>query len=291
MKHRRFMALLALVLAALVLFTACGEEEKKKAKKEEDTNVLSEKVRVVAQDGAAGLKVFRNMGDNYEVKTFKKIGDLRSAIKRGNYDAAILSTGIAAEMYERTKKGLVEVSPVSLDGIYVVANGYNKNDFRLSYLVKKNVVCMDKNSTADQVWQKVMTDGQQSISSVKMKYVNSYEASVKPFASWAALVICTEPYASRLTKLSEVFKILDLAELYRENGHGQVPTDVLVVSKKMAKYRTNDVRVMKNEYETALSAVGKTKANLVFYNQSNRGIQLLREYNKTMGNRAKYFEE
>jgi hypothetical protein len=91
--------------------------------------------------------------------------------------------------------------------------------------------------------------------------------------------------------MSEVFKILDLAELYRENGHGQVPTDVLVVSKKMAKYRTNDVRVMKNEYETALSAVGKTKANLVFYNQSNRGIQLLREYNKTMGNRAKYFEE
>ena len=290
MKHRKLMALLALVLTALVLFTACGEEEQKSEKKDDPT-VLSKKIRVVAQKGAPGIKVFRNMGDNYEIKTYKKIGDLRSAIKEGDYDAAILSTGIAGEMYERTKKGLVEVSPVSLDGIWVVANGYNKNDFRLGYMINKNVVCMDKHSTADQVWQQVMNDGQQSIAAVKMKYVNSYEASVKPFASWSALVICAEPYASRLTKLSEVYKILDLAEIYRENGHGQVPTDVLVVSKKMAKHRTDDVRIMKNEYETALGTVRKSKANLVFYNQSDRGIQLLREYNKTVGNKASYFEE
>ena len=290
MKHRKSMALLALVLTALMLFTACGDE-KKESSKEDEPEVLSEKVKVVAQQGAAGLEVFKLMGENYEIKTYKKIGDLRSAIKKGKYDAAILSAGIAGEMYKKTKKGLVEVSPVSLDGVYVVANGYNRNDFRLSYMINKSVVCMDKNSTADLVWQKVMNDGQQSISAVKMKYVNSYQACQKAFASWATLVICTEPYASKLTKLSEVYKILDLSEIYNDNCHGQVPTDVLVVSKKMAKNRTDDVKIMKNEYETALSTVGKSKANLVFYNQTNRGIQLLRDFNKTMDIKCKYFED
>ena len=72
MKHRKLMALLALVLTALVLFTACGEEEQKSEKKDEPT-VLSKKIRVVAQKGAPGIKVFRNMGDNYEIKTYKKM--------------------------------------------------------------------------------------------------------------------------------------------------------------------------------------------------------------------------
>lgn len=290
MHSKKIIALLAMVLTALLIFTACGEEEKKE-KKEEEPTTLSKEVTVVAQKGTAALKVFRLMGDNYKLKTFKKIGDLRDAVKNGKYDAAILPTATAGEMYKRTKKGLIEVSPVTLDGIYVVANGYNKDTFRPSFMMGKRAVCMGKNTTADRVWQKVMIDQGASISAVRMKYVNSYKAAKEAFAEWGAMVVCAEPYAASLDKISEVNKVYDLSRSYTEGARDQVPADVLVVSKKMAKKRADDVKIMMNEYEQAMENPPKSRAKLVFYNQTNRGIQLLREFNKTMDLKCEYYED
>ena len=288
MQHKKLMALLALVLTALVVFTACGEE--KTAKKENVPDELSGKIKVIAQEGAAGLNVLRVMGENYQIKTYKRIGDVRTAIKDGKYDAAILSAGIAAEMYDRTDKGLLEVSPVSLRGVYVVASGYGENGFRPSMMMGKKVICMDKNSTADQVWQKVMYDSGASTSAVRIRYVNNFEAMQKAFGEWGMMVICTEPYAGKLDKISEVNKVFDLSEEYESYGYGPVPADVLVVSRDMAKNRRDDVRLMKNEYEEALDTVKKGKTKLVFYNQSDRGIKIMRDYNNTVGNEASYFK-
>ena len=289
MQHRKLIALLAILLTALLILTACGEE--KKAKKKEEPDELSGSIKVVAQKGTAAVKVFKNMGENYKIKTYKKIGDLRTAIKKGKYDAAVVSAGIAAEMYGRTKKGLYEVSPVTLDGVYIVASGYSTQGFRPSWLVNKKVKCLNKNSTADQVCQKVMQDNGSGFSGVRVKYINSYDAAKRAFAEWNAIVICTEPYASKLDKISEVNKVYDLSEEYYACGHGQVPTDVLIVSKKMVKERPADIDLMKDEYEAALDAGIRSKAKLVFYNNTDRGIQLMRQYNKTMGNPMKYYEE
>lgn len=288
MQHRKLIALLALLLTALLLFTACGEE--KKEKKSEEPKELSGQIKVVAQTGTAALSVFKNMGDNYQIKTYKKIGDLRTAIKKGKYDAAVVSAGIAAEMYGRTKKGLYEVSPVTLDGIYIVASGYSVTGFRPSWLVNKRVKIVNKNSTADQVCQKVMQDAGSGFSGVRVKYINSYDAAKRAFAEWNAIVVCSEPYAAKLDKISEVNKVYDLSADYVNFGRTQIPTDVLIVSKKMAEERADDIDVMKNEYETALGAGIKSSAKLVFYNKTDRGIQLMREYNKTMGNAMKYYE-
>lgn len=82
MQHRKLIALLALLLTALLLFTACGEE--KKEKKSEEPKELSGQIKVVAQTGTAALSVFKNMGDNYQIKTYKKIGIFVLRSKRGN---------------------------------------------------------------------------------------------------------------------------------------------------------------------------------------------------------------
>lgn len=289
MQAKKLIALLALLLTALLILSACGEE-KKSEKKEDEPAELTGQIKVVAQSGTAALKVFKLMGENYNIKTYKKIGDLRTAIKKGKYDAAVVSAGIAAEMFERTKKGLYEVSPVTLDGVYIVASGYTVQGFKPSWLVNKRVKCMNKNSTADQVCQKVMQDAGSGFSGVRIKYINSYDAAKRAFAEWNAIVICTEPYAAKLDKISEVNKVYDLAQDYYDYGHGQIPTDVLIVSEKMVKERSADIDIMKNEYETALSTGVKSRARLVFYNNTNRGLKLMREYNKTMGNSMKYYE-
>ena len=290
MHSKKIIALLAMVLTALLLFSACGEEEKKGEKKKEEPTTLSKEVTVVAQRGSAAVGVFRVMGENYKVKTFKKIGDVRDAVKSGKYDAAVLPSATAGEMYKRTKRGLVEMSPVTMDGVYVVASGFNKDTFRPSFMMGKRAVCMGKNTTADRVWQKVMTDQGASVSAVRMRYVNSYSAAKKAFAEWGALVVCTEPYASKLAKISEVTKVYDLSKAYMDGGRQQVPTDVLVASKAMIKNRADDVTIMMNEYEKAMENPPKSKAKLVFYNQTNRGIQLLRDFNKTMDLKSAYYE-
>ena len=293
MKKKSISALLVIVLAALMILTACGDEEKSSSDKEKAPTELSGAVRVVAQDDASGVSVFKKMGENYKLKTHKRIGDVRDAIKKGEFDAAILSAGIAAEMYKKTDGKLVEVSPVSLDGIYVVANGYNKDDFQLNWLPNKNVVIMGKNSTADQVLQKLMADTGRSFSSIKTKYINSYSGVKKAFAQWGAIVICSEPYASRLEKLTDVIKVYDLAEDYRIMTKTEVPTEVLVISTDMYEKRPDDVKIMIDEYEKTLPEISnedrKTFSKFVFYAHSNRGEMIMREYNEAMDNKMKYY--
>ncbi len=290
---KKSIILLALILTMLVVMTACGSDEDKDSEEKKEPTELSGPVRVVAQNDATGVSVYKEMGDNYKVKTYKKIGDVRDAIKDGKYDAAILSAGIAAEMYDKTDGKLVEISPVSLNGIYIVANGYNKDDFQLSWLLNKNVVIMGKNSTADQVLQKLMEDTGRSFSSIKTKYINSYSGVKKAFAQWGAIVICSEPYASRLEKLTDVIKVYDLSEDYRISYKTEVPAEVLVVSKKMYDERPDDVKIMIKEYEETLPKISnenrKTYAKFVFYGQSNRGEMILRQYNETMDNKMKYY--
>ena len=290
---KKSIILLALILTVLVVMAACGSDEDKDSEENKEPTELSGPVKVVAQNDASGVSVYKEMGDNYDIKTYKKIGDVRDAIKDGKYDAAILSAGIAAEMYEKTKGKLVEISPVSIDGLYVVANGYNKDQFMLSWLPNKNVVIMGKNSTADQVLQKLMEDTGRSFASIKTKYINSYNGVKKAFAQWGAIVICGEPYASRLEKLNDVVKVYDLAEDYRVSYKTEVPAEVLVVSKKMYDERPDDVKIMIKEYEEALPEISnenkKTYAKFVFYGQSNRGEMILRQYNETMGNKMKYY--
>jgi hypothetical protein len=135
-----------------------------------------------------------------------------------------------------------------------------------------------------------MQDAGSGFSGVRVKYINSYDAAKRAFAEWNAIVVCSEPYAAKLDKISEVNKVYDLSADYVNFGRTQIPTDVLIVSKKMAEERADDIDVMKNEYETALGAGIKSSAKLVFYNKTDRGIQLMREYNKTMGNAMKYYE-
>ncbi|MBQ9180345.1 MAG: hypothetical protein IJ132_06050 [Firmicutes bacterium] len=290
---KKSIILLALILTMLVVMTACGSDEDKNSEEKKEPTELSGPVRVVAQNDATGVSVFKEMGDNYIVKTHKKIGDVRDAIKDGKYDAAILSAGIAAEMYDKTDGKLVEISPVSLNGIYAVANGYNKDDFQLSWLPNKNVVIMGKNSTADQVLQQLMEDTGRSFSSIKTKYINSYSGVKKAFAQWGAIVICSEPYASRLEKLTDVIKVYDLSEDYRISYKTDVPAEVLVVSKKMYDERPDDIKIMIKEYEETLPKISnenrKTYAKFVFYGQSNRGEMILRQYNETMDNKMKYY--
>ena len=292
MNRKTILALLAITLTALLSLSACGED-KETTKEKSDPTELSGPVKVVAQNNATGVSVFKEMGDNYELTTYKKIGDVREAIKEGKYDAAILSAGIAAEMYDRTKGGLVEVSPVSLGGIHIVASGYNKDRFGLSALQKRQVVIMGKNSTADQVVQEMMAKEGLGFSSVKTKYINSYSGVKKAFKNWGAIVICTEPYASKLEKLSDVHKIYDLGAEYSEVFGSEVPTEVLVVSKKMLKDRPDDIKVLIKAYQGALPKISgedkKTYSKFVFYGDSNRGEMLMREYNENMDNDMKYY--
>ena len=94
--------------------------------------------------------------------------------------------------------------------------------------------------------------------------------------------IASEPYATKIYKISGVNRVLNLSEKYNEKEKVSVPSEVLAVSKKLLKESLDDVEVLVKDFEKAVSNTKIKNTKLVFYGQSNRGINILKKFNDSL---------
>jgi len=279
-KKKILMVLLSLILSVTTL-TACGNE----TSSEKEPTTLSDQVNATCMVGV-GSTVLQNIKGDYKVSSYNDLDKVTANITSGKSDVAVLPTSTAAKLYGKTKGNIVEISPASLGGVYILSNGYYIEDPKISSLSGKTIVICGHDTTAEYVLDNLMTAaGISTETGVTVKYVRTYAALEKALTTYGTVALATQPYAKRILKNnSSVIKFMDLNEKWKETENEEIITDVVVASKDFAEKHSDDLKVFINNYETALENTEKSSCDFVFYGASNRGITLLKKFNDTMYN-------
>lgn len=78
-------------------------------------------------------------------------------------------------------------------------------------------------------------------------------------------------------------ELFDLNSLWQENFKSDIPGYILIVNKDFISKRGDEIQVVLDDMADNLGEAQKaTKAKLVCYNNSNRGISLIKKFNKVM---------
>ena len=78
-------------------------------------------------------------------------------------------------------------------------------------------------------------------------------------------------------------ELFDLNSLWQENFKSDIPGYILIVNKDFISKRGDEIQVVLDDMADSLEEAQKTtKAKLVCYNNSNRGISLIKKFNKVM---------
>jgi|GEM_PF-1272516 len=280
MKKAKIVAAVILVLIFVtVMLAGCGKDSSS-----QKTKGLSGDVKVLAMNGA-GQEIAEKLPGDYKTTEIKEYSKMQDKIKNGNFDLAIVSANTAAKMYSKTKKDIVALSPVTLGGIYVLSNGLYFNDPGITDVRNKTIYVLGDDSAAEYVLGKLMDDeGLSLTSSVDIVNVDSEaELSQKFLDDSGSMAVMTEPMASRLEKKDNIRKTLDLSDIWETSGYGEIPTDVLVAEGDFVNEHGDEINTILSDFGDAVDeAQGGSASSLVFYDASNRGISMLKNYMKTM---------
>ncbi|MEA4923310.1 MAG: MqnA/MqnD/SBP family protein [Eubacteriaceae bacterium] len=281
MKKRIILAAVLSVVLCAGMMTACGNNTSDNTEETKDPTKLSSSVSVAAYEGA-GTDVLKNIDGDYNVKGYDKIEDVEKKIENGDYDVAVLPTTSAASMYGKTGRDLIEISPASSNGIFVLANNYYPGSTKLSALSGKTIYVAGEDSTATRVFQYLMNQAGLSTGSYTLKVLNSYGEIKKALDDYGNIAVVAQPYAKSIMKgNSNVNKAYDLNEKWKEETNTDIPSDVVIANRSFSEKRNDDLKVFINDYQEAVDKT-KSKAKLVFYGTTNRGTSLLKEFNDTM---------
>jgi len=263
-----------------IFLAGCGDDQDTT----EEKGTLSGEVSIVAIEGAA-TETLDSLGSDYDIRTYDDLMSLEAEIAGGDFDAAIVSSNTAAQLYEKTDGNVIAVSPVVMGDLFIVTNGVNMPDDDISYLRGKTIVGCDQGGTGEYVLKKLLED----------KYINTeygviFEWVSKPKEVQEALedpytvALLQEPYASEAVKsIKNAEKSLELDKLWEQTYNSHIPTDILVVSRSFAEKRAKDLKIFLAEYEESIDkARENTKSKLVLYSRSNRGERLIRDHIKIM---------
>lgn len=276
MKKRYLAAVFALV-AAMVFLTACGGGSDSSSD-EESAGSLSGSVRVAAYEGSAD-KVVENLGKDYKVRKYDELLKLEDAVKKGNFDIAVLPTTDADWLYGKTGKDLVILSPCAMNGIYVLSNNYRMNDPKMSSFAGKTIYVTGERSTGARVFQYLMSEAGIGTASYKIKVLDSYGEIKKAVNDYGNFVIAEEPYASQYMKSDSVVKLLDLSKEFRDETDLDIPADCVICSRDFYNKRSDDLKAVLSDYQEATKKAGSRNLRPVFYGASSRGISLVKNFN------------
>jgi len=260
--------------------SACGSSGNTTSEK--DKGSLSGDVSVIASKGA-GAESLSDLGSDYKVKTFDKTDSVISKIKGGDYDAAIVSANTAAQLYNETDGEVIAVSPVVLGDLYVLTNGLDISDQSMTSLRGRTITACCKNETGEYALEKLLKDNYVNPEySITFDWVDTPEEVETALKEQYSAAVLQEPYVSQVLKDNkDVEKAIDLNSLWYDSYAGNIPTDVLVVSKSFAEKRSSDLKIFLSDYGDSLDKAKKTSGcDLVLYSESNRGTRILKDYYK-----------
>jgi NitT/TauT family transport system substrate-binding protein len=281
MKKRFLLILISTIVTAMMALSGCGNEEIKEPDNQNKT--LSDTVRIVTMETGAE-EAMASMPDGFSVDVFQKISDVESQILTGSYDLAIVPATTAAKLYQQTGGELVAISPVSLNGWFIVSNKGYITTQDISDLRGETIVASGQGGTGEAVLRLLLKENFINPDfGVRMKWVDTPAQVLEALNEKYTIALLQEPYASQALTLSsssdEVTADIDLGALW-ETGHKySFPSQILIANKRFVDERADDFQLFISAYEEALEL--KTESStikLVFYGRSNRGIEIIKNF-------------
>lgn len=264
-----------ILIGFLMIATGCGDKNTSSDK----PKGLSKKVNCIALKSSAGDSVLKNISGNYSVKVYSDFQDAEKRVKNGNFDAVVLPAGMLAKLHKESKHNLVEISPITLDGMYVLANGWAKGSVKTNTLKGLKINAYGEETTPELLVYKNMREQNVATSRLSFEYFYNFDDLKDKMKEYGTFCVASEPYASEIEKIPGVNKVLNLTEKYTEKEGSAAPSEVLAVSKKMLKERPDDVRAIIDDFEKAIENTKINGVQPVFYGRSNRGISILQTFN------------
>ncbi|MEG0291843.1 MAG: hypothetical protein RR495_04060 [Anaerovoracaceae bacterium] len=301
MIKKRILAMGIIMVLAVTSLAGCGSKKEEKA-----PTTLSGSVKVAALEGA-GTESVANLKSDYKITKCATSGDMVGNVLSGGYDVFIMSPTTAGQMNERTSDNLVEISPITLGGISIVQNSYvqgtktvrvynektKQNEYKtedietpMSYLRGKTIVAYGKEGDASEYVLKKLLNvyAGMALGEDQIEWIADKDDFITRLGNYQTIGLASEPVLSELQKKNKNVKtVFDLNQKWKEKLEGEIPMDVLVVSKEFYDNRRDDLNIFLNDYaESIVKAKETSKTKLMLFTESNRGINILKQFNKTM---------
>lgn len=237
-------SLLILIISILLIATGCGSLAEK-------TNVSIAVIKGPTGVGAVRLMAENEAGHTENTYTFT-ISSVPDAIVAGlltaDFDIAALPTNMIAMLYAKTDGAIQCLAVNTLSTLYLLEKGdtvLSAND-----LAGKSIVCYGQGTTVQATIDQLFQDAD-------IHYVSEHtEAVAQAAAGKYSLVIVPEPFVTTLLAKDDGFRIaLDIGELWKERGLGELPMGGIAVRKAFAAENSKAVEAFLREYAKTIQEV------------------------------------
>lgn len=279
---KKFTAAAMALTVCMCLLVSCGGEEKSPTSEPSSkTAELSGSVTIKAPEGV-GYTAVSKLADGYNVTKEESEEAVIDKIKSGNYDFAVITPIEAAKLYKENG-GFKAVTTLSLGNWQIAKNNYSEGQLdKLTSLGGYRIYALE-NDMSEEVLRTLMSANGRSLSGGLVKKVKSDE-----FVSQAGVrnaVFMAEPTLVNkgLEKNKDAKVVFDIGKLWQENFKSDIPGYILIVNDSFAESREDEVAtVVEDISKTTEEAQKETEEKLTSYGDSNRGINLIKKFNKVM---------
>lgn len=293
------------IMLCMTMLVSCGDEEKSTSEPSEKEASLSGDVKIIAAEGTAYNSVSKLPSD-YKVTKADDTMEVKETVCKGDFNLAVLSPLEAARLYNQNDNFKV-VTTVSLADYSLAATGYvgTEEEPQLSYLSGRRIYALEQEpevtekptveikdesieieeplEMSEEVLRALMANENRTLYKNNLDWQG--EDALKDIATVTNIrILADENTVNSLEKNNEnLVTLFDLGEMWNENFGGDIPGYVLVASDEFLKDRSDDIEAVLNDMADSLEKAQKTTdEKLVVYNNSNRGISLIKKFNEAM---------
>jgi len=285
MKTKSMLILLSTLLIVILSLSGCGKD--KNAATVDQDKTLSDAVKILTLAGA-GEEATASLPDGFSVAVYQKSSEIEAQILNGGYDLAVVSANTAAELYQRSGGELVAISPIMLNGWYILSNKGYITSQNITDLRGKTIVACGQGGTGEAILRKLLSDNYINPDyRVDMKWVDTPAQVMDALKETNTVGLLQEPYATQALGMSSssngITADIDLGTLWEAETGSPVPSEVLIANKRFVTERAADFSIFITAFESSLeTAKTSTTADLVFYGRSNRGVDLIKSFMASM---------
>ena len=281
MKKRSLLTFISTIAIIILSLTGCGNGGE--ATPADQNKTLTEPVQIFTLTGV-GEETLSSMPKGFDVRVFQKNDEIITQILNNDFDLAIVPANAAAKLYQQSGGEVVAISPIDLNGWYIISNKGNITSQQISDLRGKTIVAYGQGGTGEAILSKLLDDNYINPKfGVRMQWVDTPTAVMDALKKTNTIGLLQEPFATQALEMSSssngLTSDIDLGALWEDKYGFPVPSDVLVANKKFVEKRSGDLELFITAFETSLATAKESStAKLVFYGRSNRGIDLMTKY-------------
>ncbi len=243
--------LLAIVLSVVMMLAlaSCGQEK------------VSQTVNVGALNGPTGMGMVKmmEMTDQYNISVFQSPTDVVAKLLNGDVDLAAVPSNMAAVLYNKTKGGVVAVSPITLGVLYIMENGNALTDVK--DLKGKTILSSGQGGAPEYILQKVLENaGLEIYKDVNVKWLaNHSDVAGALMTKENTIAMIPEPFVSTVSSkgIDTVRTAFDMNQLWKDATSQELPMGVLVGTKKFVTEREGDLKIFLKDYKASVDFVNE----------------------------------